>query len=455
MATYPYLFRRDIFESTFEPYEYSDFVIVVDEAHSLINAHSLYERRLRRRDIEKALDEAKQYLPTASALHSVLRGLLGVAESLERSVRGAERLDKETVEEAFAEFDMIQSAAEEVSRRKIEDALLSGSGHAPRSFLARLVSWLATLAMPHSFLFADKTDESEIVLVATPMDPAAVVKEPLEKARAAILLSGTLPRGDYVRELLGVERPVEYIDTELMFGPFIPPSNIYVAVGKSVTTRYRERSPAMFRSIAVYVSLISRLMPGAKLAVYPSYDLMKSIVNKMPAGLPMIVEDKSTSLSDVHDRLLSEPNMLINAVADGKLVEGVEFVINGANLLTTVIIVGVPFPQPGIYTGTKLEVLSERLGRSRANYYVYLFSAMIKVRQALGRATRSPDDRAAYFLLDYRYLRRDIRSHLRLPVKRVFSSLEGLRVAIGEARKVVAKRRESYSSSSRNDSIAS
>ena len=437
VATYPYAFRADIFQSTFDPHDYGDFVIVVDEAHSLMNAHSLYERRLRRQDVERAIEEARKYVPSGELVIRVLQELLARIRLLERTVRGKERLEKAMAGPILEELDIVEGAAEEVLRRKIEEAILSGSqGREARSALARVAAWAAVLSLPSSYLFAERVN-GDLELVATPMDPAVPVKPVLEKARAAVLLSGTLPRGDYVRELLGVERPARYVDAELMYGVRGAAGRVYTVVARNVTTRYRERTPEMYRTIAVYVSLIARLMPGAKLAVYPSYDVMGQVVDKMPAGIPMIVETRKTNIAEVQERLVEEPGLLINAVADGKLVEGVEFVVDGRNLLRTVIVVGVPFPQPDVYTLTLKEVLGERIGSRRADYYVYLFSAVVKVRQALGRATRSPEDRAAYFLLDYRFLRRDIKEHLRLPVNRVVASLEGLRQAISEARRFV------------------
>jgi len=427
----------------------------VDEAHSLMKAHSLYEKRLKKQDVERAIEEVDRYLPNSSLVKDLLNEIGRIIDLLSGTVGAAERHDKAILSRVLGEIGALQDAAEEVSRAKIEEALLSGAVQSPRSYMVRLVSWLSILAIPDSFLFVERDENGEIVLVATPIDPSIAVREPLERAVAAVLLSGTMPRGDYVRELLGVQKPVKYLDAEMLFGPFIPPRNIYAAVARNVTTRYRERSPSMYRTLAVYVGLIARLMPGAKLAVYPSYDLMRTITDRLPAGLPMIIEEKKTSITDVREALRENPDTLINAVADGKLVEGVEFVVDGENLLTTVVMVGVPFPQPDIYTMTKLQVLSARLGRRRADYYVFLFSALVKVKQALGRATRGPDDRAAYFLLDYRYLRRDIRESLRVPIRRVFSSVDGLRLAIGEARRVVGEDRALYSSSSRKDSSAS
>jgi len=107
--------------------------------------------------------------------------------------------------------------------------------------------------------------------------------------------------------------------------------------------------------------------------------------------------------------------------------------------------VGVPYPQPDDYQRTMEEDLASRIGKARARYYAFEFQTIVRVKQALGRATRAPEDRAAYFLLDYRYLRKDLREQLGLPVSRVVSSLSGMAGAVEEAAKHLA----AYSSSSR------
>jgi len=129
----------------------------------------------------------------------------------------------------------------------------------------------------------------------------------------------------------------------------------------------------------------------------------------------VVVEERGTRLEEVREKVMASPDVVVNAVAGGKLVEGVEFKdYEGRNLLHTVVIVGVPYPQPDAYTRRHMAELAKRLGGRKARYYVYEVSAAIKVRQALGRARRDPGDRAVYLLLDRRYIRRRLRELVRL-----------------------------------------
>ncbi|MCE4629853.1 MAG: hypothetical protein F7C82_06205, partial [Desulfurococcales archaeon] len=111
---------------------------------------------------------------------------------------------------------------------------------------------------------------------------------------------------------------------------------------------------------------------------------------------------------------------------------------------------GVPYPQPDDYTRTMEEDLTKRISPGRARYYVFDFQTLVRIKQGLGRAIRSPEDKAVYIMLDYRYLRKDLRSELEIPITRVISSMQGLASALAEAKRHIV----GYSSS-RNDSSAS
>jgi DNA excision repair protein ERCC-2 len=436
VATYPYLFRRDIFEGVMDPYTYEDFVVVVDEAHSLMGAHTLLEQRITLADIEAAIAEVRAHEPSATAAVEALQRL---ADSLGKARPGRDPIElaKEPLGEALEAAEMLADLAESIRERKMVQALAEGgSGVSVRSPLYRVALWLLEAREEWAFLFAQREGE-RIYYIATPVDPAVVAREPLERARAAILMSGTIPPGGFVEELLGVGRERRFLDVELEYGPLTPPGRVFTVVATDVTTRYTERSGRMYQRIAEYIAAAARILPGAKLVVYPSYDVMMAIVERLPVSLDVLVEGRATRLEEARSRVIENPDLVINAVAGGKLVEGVEFTDHeGRNLLHTVIVVGVPYPQPDAYTRRHLAELAKRLGSRKARYYAYDVSAAVKVRQAMGRARRSPRDGAAYILLDRRYIRKRLRELLRLRFDELVSSpreLEALAPRLREA----------------------
>lgn len=441
IATYPYFFKRDIFESFLEPYRYEDFVVVVDEAHSLVNAHSLLEQRISQREVQGAVSELEEYVPSAKSL---IEGLKKIVETMSgiRAPR-IKRVEKAGFLDYLGDLEILADVVEIVRMKKAEEALNSlgpqGLGRVKTS-ISRILSWAEVLFREDSHLFAEEDERGVIWLVATPLDPSSVASEPLERARAAILMSGTMPPVEVMRQVLGVSREVRLVEASLAYGVGRY-GRFYTILVADVTTAYRHRSDSMYRLIASRISLVSRGLPGVKLVVYPSYEVLHRVVERLPKEFELIVETRSVSLEQVESKILShdasEP-LIINSVAGGKLVEGVEFIdYEGNNVLSTVIVVGVPFPQPDDYTRSLLESMSKRMGMPTARKLVYLVNPVIKVRQALGRAIRGPEDRAVYVLMDHRYLRRDIRRALSMGFDRIVRGAGELEEALVEARRVL------------------
>ncbi len=433
IATYPYLFRIDIAKELFgENLEIlKDYVLVVDEAHSLLNAQSIVERRITLGDLIRAANEIKRYSPQDLSLALVLEN---VAEYLAKKLgklkwSGLRELSKSDIQALIDHLDELELVEGEIGDLIIQQLLLQLlrsqiQGPTLTLALSKVVEWVKVVRDKDYYLFVQQEGE-ELSLIATPLDPMVVVKKPLESVRALVLLSGTIPPGDFLKGFLGVERDYVYFDVEMLYGPITPRSNVYTVVLTDVTTRFRERTIAMYDKIARYVSEIGKAIRGVKLVVYPSYEVMRDVVERLPGGLNVVVENPQTSLVDVEARIAEEEDILINSVAGGKLVEGVEFVdYEGNNVLHLVTIVGIPYPQPDDYTRLRLETLSKRMRRSEAYKLVYQITAMIKVRQALGRAIRSPKDKATFILLDYRYLNREVKELLSIKYDRVATGID-------------------------------
>ncbi|MCE4603501.1 MAG: ATP-dependent DNA helicase [Aeropyrum sp.] len=441
VATYPYFFKEDVFQSFLEPYSPEDFVVVVDEAHSLLNAHTLLEYRVSKRDFENSIREIEEYAPSATSLASGLREISQIIMGI--SAPRIRLADKKPFLERLGDIEVVSDVVELIRMKKAEEALMSlgpqGLGRI-KTHLSKIQAWMQVLVRDDSYLFAEEDERGNLWLIATPLDPSSVVSASLSRVKAAILMSGTMPPGGMVRSVLGINRNVKHVEASIAFGVTSYGSYV-VTVVSDVTTAFKHRDDRMYRLIASRLATIHRGLPGLKLAVYPSYEVMYRVIERLPSEFELIVESKSTSLEEVESFLLSrEPGeaILVNAVAGGKLVEGVEFIdYEGNNLLKVVAVVGIPFPQPDDYTKTHLKVIAGRIGPTTARKLVYLVGPMIKVRQALGRAIRRPEDRAAFFLLDYRYLRKDIKRTLDMPVHYVTRGSGELEEVVASVRKIL------------------
>lgn len=440
IATYPYFFKKELFDYAVAEMgvSYGDLSVVIDEAHSILSIHSITERSLTLEMLERAVEEVKTRVPEYEDVVESLDSLKGVITSLaRRRVRGLRLVEKEIVLDALGDYQLILDAAEESRFRAASEALASGDASSVVSVRSPLYSvslWIETVVLDDSRVFY--SGEGRPSLLATLLDPALIARDPLESVHSAVLMSGTLPPHGFLSRIVGLRRDIEYLD--LSMASRAERGAVYTAVASDVSTRYVERNRVTYSRIASYINVINTRLPGPKLVVYPSYEVMRSILDKMPAGVEMYVEDRGTSIDSLIESLSPGNRVLINAVAGGKLVEGVEFTVNGRSIVRVVIVVGVPFPQPDDYTREQLQIVSSRLGEDGGRDYVYRYLTMVKVKQALGRARRSPEDRAAFFLLDYRYLRRDLRSMLGLRYDRVFKGVYGLASALLEASRVLS-----------------
>jgi len=430
VATYPYLFSKKIFMSVFEPHEYGDYYVVVDEAHSLMDIHTMLSSRLTVRDVEAAIREAERYGAPEQMIDS-LRRLLDYMKTLRPGDR-MRRADAQRVRELLGDPGEWLDLAEDIRLEKFKEALEErGEAVSVRVHVARIASFAETLWQEGVGLYYHGVRGREgvvLVLEAVAQEPGLVASEPLNSCKAAVLMSGTMPPESYIRDVMGVVKKITVYDVELMHGRVLPGSRHYTIVAADVTSRYRVRGREMYRRYAEYVRTLYESLEGwAVMVVYPSYDFMRRVLAELGGGVEMIVEERDTDISSVRRKVLARRHVLINAVAGGKLTEGVEITDEGgASLLRAVMIAGVPYPQPDDLLEDFIKRLSERIGEQRAKYYAYTVTAVVKAKQALGRAIRRPGDKAFYVLADRRFFRRDIRGLMRLKYNRVVHSPEEL-----------------------------
>jgi DNA excision repair protein ERCC-2 len=90
----------------------------------------------------------------------------------------------------------------------------------------------------------------------------------------------------------------------------------------------------------------------------------------------------------------------------GRFAEGADY--PGEELMC-VFLAGVPFEKPTTKTKLYIGYYQELYGEERGRLYAYVYPAIRRAAQALGRALRSPRDQAVLVLGDFRY-----RSYLNL-----------------------------------------
>jgi DNA excision repair protein ERCC-2 len=241
------------------------------------------------------------------------------------------------------------------------------------------------------------------------ISPGLIASEAIGELRASLLMSGTLYPPQHFAETLGI---ADACGCRAYPSPFPKENRLLLAVG-GATTRYDKRSPAMFAALAARIAEACDHAPGNVAAFFPSYEIMRAVQENLspePGGKRQIIErrefgkhEREAILSD----LRAGSDALLLAPVTGSLAEGIDF---SDNLLSAVIVAGVPYAPPSPESEEMQARLEKRMGRQQALLRVSTYPALTKVLQAAGRAIRSETDRAAILLLDDRFAQNGLRN---------------------------------------------
>lgn len=380
ISTYYYLFREETPKGA---------VILIDEAHALFDSViSLHTIKLSELDIRIAYRELRKYgmLDEAAKLYRLLTYI--------RKIEGP--VDTGDLLALISELE-IDRDVWEIARRKIEERL---NPYTPLLIVKELYSSLREKTRKWAEIVVEETGKT---LVVAPLDPVSIVKKALEGARGVVYLSGTLPLSMFV-DLMSLR---QYKALDIPFNSYIPKENYLPIIDIGVTTRFQERTEEMYLKIAERLAHAVNATSGGFLAVFPSYEVMKGVRKYLKLSIPHWYEGSADpDWSNLPDRFF------IGAVAGGRYTEGIEYVRDKRNILAAVAIIGVPYPEPTPYLERRVELLRPTL-KERAWSAVYLYQAVINVRQAIGRLFRSPRDRGVLIFLDRRYAEPELWENLK------------------------------------------
>ncbi len=414
IMTYHYLFSLNLADTI--DLDLSRCVLLIDEAHNLphiitdANSFSLSELVIR-----SSINEVKKYVENEEKRNLALQMLknmlsflkkLKEKRTLEELERSYVQVDPSDILSLFENIDALRDVCLEIIGRK------RASGAAlPTTPLLRVLEFHKKLTkLGSNFTTFVTCIEGVSHLVCKCLDPAIVSSRVFSQVDGCVLMSGTMPPTDYIQTMLGIERRVR--ELRIPFRKYVPKENIRAVIYTGVTTRYVERSEDMFEKIGNILSKIYRSLSADKaiLAVFPSYAVLKAVRKHLSQDVKYIMELSSTSVESIIESLQEDRHQLIMAVAGGKLMEGVEFKIGQENVLGMVVIVGVPYPEPNDYLNMFMNIVSMRVkSMDYAWELTYLWSALVKIKQAIGRAIRSERDRAYILLMDRRFLDQRIR----------------------------------------------
>jgi len=367
-----------------------DVVLVIDEAHNL--PARLMENgsaALGRGDIESALAS-----PSLRHFRDDLRILL---DRWDAAVAAGGELDPDVLDGPLKRSVGVDCGG---LGEEIGESLRRSGEKGHRALLAFLSAWGGEGV-------ARFADGQPPLLHARLIDPSAAGREVFRRVRSALIMSGTLHPPSMFADLLGLEGAV----CRAYPSPF-PPENRMVVAWGGLSSRFRLRDDALYRTAAERLAAVCSATPGNVAAFFTSYDFLERVRAHLRVPRTLVVERRGFGKSErdaVVEALFRSSDNLLLATLSGSLYEGVDF---RDNALSAVVVVGLPLTPPSRENRAYQERLERLYGPRKAELYASTYPALTKVLQAAGRAIRSERDRAAIILMDDRYLLPSLRASM-------------------------------------------
>jgi chromosome transmission fidelity protein 1 len=437
-----------------------DNVVVIDEAHNLIDAIAgLFSISLRLQDVVTAEAQVTTYVQKFVSklkgknrmyVTQVLRLLKSIKECLggfspngkqsEHAVAASQIMAGKGCDQ-IRPHKLIQYLQESKLAHKVEgyiDAKQDPKQSRPKGILMQLQNFLIVLMNPASegrfFVTVEREDTSVRYAL---LDPREHFRDIVEEARAVILAGGTMsPLSDYTDYLFSYLAPDRLVN--FSFGHVIPATNMLTKAvtrgpsAKELLYNYENRaSDGVVMELRLLLERLCSIVPDGVVVFFPSYDYLAQVVKTWTRvsdgtlGLgkhkPVFSETRTAGVDDLLNAYTSAidkgTGAILLAVVGGKLSEGINF---SDKLGRAVVAVGLPFPNAnGAEWKAKIQHVeqtkhasaiasggSERDAKAlgvAAGRDFYENACMRAVNQCIGRAIRHKNDYAAILLVDSRF----------------------------------------------------
>ena len=412
VCDYNYVFDPQVyFRRFFQDADYSDAILIIDEAHNLVQrALDYYSPVLRRRQIQALTKQLTHVEPgLAREFRQFLRTIDDFFRSQDRPVpdeysqldeEPAHHADQFLIESPQPFFDDLKPTLNRLSVRYLLDKIESGRAipdDPVEEFfgdLGKFYSVLGRTGEEFAYVF-DATGGGALKIVC--QDASRLLAERLAGFHSVIAMSATLTPTDFYQQMLGFD-PAR-TDTLTLPSPF-PAENRRLLVIPTVSTVFRHRG-ANYERVAEIITTVAAAHPGNYMALFPSYDFLRATARHLT--IPALTQEPGMTAAQrqaVLDALQSNvPPKLVLAVQGGVFAEGVDY---PGETLSGVIVVSPALPQLSFERELMRRYYQEKYGKGFE--FAYLYPGMNRVIQSVGRLIRSETDCGVAVLVCQRFV---------------------------------------------------
>ncbi len=397
ICDYNYAFDPQVSLRRFFSAAKNDSVLLIDEAHNLIN---------RSREMFSAVLQKSKLLGLKSALPKEEKKL---RKALNQSNACMIELRKTCEEGGYIKSHSMPEALNESLYQLctlFEEYVKEHAASLPEEFLPAyfdILSYLRTAELyGENYMTYIYQRQEDVIVRLLCLDPSSLLKSVTDKCLSTIFFSATLSPIDYYISVLDGGQENKKL---LLPSPF-DRENLFLAAAGHISTRYKDRDKSIQPLTDILYHAVSQ-KSGNYMAFFPSYQYMSQVYAAFTENYPRIktlLQEKNTSEEDREGFLSSfcdEPSetLLGFCVLGGIYSEGID--LKGKRLSGAVIVgTGIPQIHP------EQDILREYYEEyNHMGYeYAYTYPGMNKVLQAAGRVIRSETDKGFILLIDDRFL---------------------------------------------------
>ena len=400
ICDYNYVFDPRVYLHRFFDFSTEPYIFLVDEAHNLPDrARAMYSAELDKKTVLDLQHAIKLHEPAlAKKLGEINKVLLE-----KRKICEAE--DKVSLVE-YEPTEKLLKAIRGFSQ-KAEDWLVLNQATEFRQKLLEFYflcsNYLRTAEYfdTHYVSYFERHGQSDLKAKLFCLDPAPMLKAPLERSQSTVFFSATLLPIDYFMKLLTGDA----VHPKRIFQSPFPQENVCLLIHNKISTRYTQRADS-YAAIAEAIEAVVNTHAGNYLVYFPSYAYLESVLEMLRKRLPenqILIQERGMT-EEARDAFLSqfsatnEETLVGLAVMGGAFGEGIDLV---GERLIGVVVVGVGIPQLGLERDLIKEHFDHQAGKGFS--YAYQYPGFNRVMQATGRVIRAETDQGVIVLIDDRF----------------------------------------------------